>query len=106
MKISLLLICTIIPLLAGCNSSQPLTPEKHQGRDETNKLEGASAVGYDGTAIRKSVDKTLNRNDDHNRNLDNQNGQLMLSRRTDQSSSRFEGKNYTSIQEGMWKIRR
>ena len=60
-----------VALLAGCNSSQPTSPEKHQGRQETQKLEGASAVGYDGTAIRKNVDSTLNRNDDHNKKLDN-----------------------------------
>lgn len=71
MKSSILIICMIIPLLAGCNSSQPPAAEKYQGRDETKKLEGASAVGYDGTAIRKNVDNTLNRNDDHNQILNN-----------------------------------
>lgn len=70
MKTFLILICTIIPLLAGCNSSQPAA-EKYQGREGTKKLEGASAVGYDGTAIRKNVDNTLNRNDEHNQNLGN-----------------------------------
>lgn len=71
MKTFLLMICTIIPLLAGCNSSKPPAPEKYQGREGTKKLEGASAAGYDGTAIRKSVDNTLNKSDDHNQNLDN-----------------------------------
>lgn len=71
MKTFLLMICTIIPLLGGCTSSQPPAPQKYEGREGTMKLEGASAAGYDGTAIRKSVDNTLNKNDDHNLNLDN-----------------------------------
>jgi len=70
MKTTVIFFC-FVTLLAGCNSSQPTSPEKHQGRQETQKLEGASAVGYDGSAIRKNVDSTLNRNDDHNKNLDN-----------------------------------
>jgi hypothetical protein len=71
MKTFFLLLCTIIPLLTGCNSGQSQTPQKYLGRDETKTLEGASAVGYDGPAIRKNVDKTLNRNDEHNQNLNN-----------------------------------
>jgi hypothetical protein len=65
-------IMTLISLLlAGCSSSsQTPVPEKSQGRPETKTIEGASAVGYDGKAIRKSVDTNLNRNDEHNQELD------------------------------------
>lgn len=70
MKTTFLMIC-LVSLLSGCNSGQSPTPEKYQGRQETRKLEGASAVGYDGTAIRKNVDNSLNKNDEHNQNLDN-----------------------------------
>jgi PBP1b-binding outer membrane lipoprotein LpoB len=73
MNTSILMIVTIILLLAGCSSNQPPAPEKYQGREETKKLEGASAVGYDGTAIRKNVDNTLNKSEEHNQNLDNEN---------------------------------
>ncbi len=70
MKNRIIMLCTIA-FLAGCSSSsQPQRGEKYQGREETKKLEGASAVGYDGTAVRKSVDGTLNKNDDHNQDLD------------------------------------
>lgn len=72
MKNRTIMLCTIA-LLAGCSSSsQPQSgeKEKYQGREETKKLEGASAVGYDGTAVRKSVDNTLNKNEDHNQDLD------------------------------------
>lgn len=55
---------------AGCNSSQPPLAEKYQGREESKKLEGAAAVGYDGTAIRKNVDNTLNKTDDRGQEMD------------------------------------
>ncbi|ACM18755.1 hypothetical protein Geob_0386 [Geotalea daltonii FRC-32] len=68
---TIILLCAITTILAGCSSSsQPQGGEKYQGREETKKLEGASAVGYDGTAIRKNVDNTLNKNDDRNQDLD------------------------------------
>jgi hypothetical protein len=66
----ILLLCTAAVCLAGCSTSEQQSAEKYQGREETRKLEGASAAGYDGTAVRKSVDNTLNKNDDHNRDLD------------------------------------
>jgi hypothetical protein len=72
MKNGIIMLCTIA-FLAGCSSSsqpQSREKEKYQGREETKKLEGALAVGYDGTAIRKNVDNTLNKNDDHNQDLD------------------------------------
>ena len=65
------MICTVAALLAGCSTSdQPQSGEKSQGREETKTLEAASAVGYDGRTIRKSVDNTLNKNDDRNQELD------------------------------------
>lgn len=71
MKNRIILLCTVAAFLAGCSSSsQPQSGEKDQGREETKKLEAASAVGYDGKAVRKSVDNTLNKNDDHNQDLD------------------------------------
>ncbi|WP_243372240.1 hypothetical protein [Geotalea sp. SG265] len=68
---AIIVLCVIATILAGCSSSsQPQDVEKYQGREETKKLEGASAVGYDGMAIRRNVDNTLNKNDDHNQDLD------------------------------------
>jgi hypothetical protein len=62
-------------LLVGCTSSpqqqQPVA-QKDQGRPETKKIEAATAVGYDGAAIRKNVDNTLNKNDDHLKETDKQ----------------------------------
>jgi hypothetical protein len=71
MNSRIIMLCTIVVFLAGCNSSnQPQSGEKYQGREETKKLEGASAVGYDGKAIRKNVDNTLNKNEERNQELD------------------------------------
>jgi hypothetical protein len=56
--------------MAGCNSSKPPVVEKYQGREETKKLEGASAGGYDGTAIRRNVDTTLNKTDERGLEMD------------------------------------
>ena len=61
----------LVVIMAGCSSSnQPQSPDKSDGRVETKTLEGASVVGYDGKAIRKSVDNTLDKTDDHTKNLD------------------------------------
>ena len=60
----------LFTLLTGCSSSGQQATEKYQGRPETKKLEGASAVGYDGAAIRKNVDNTLDKTDGHANDLD------------------------------------
>ena len=70
MKILLALLCTAVALVTGCSSSSQPAGGEQQGRGETKTLEGASAVGYDGKAIRKSVDHSLNNNDAHNQELD------------------------------------
>ena len=66
----LIVVFCVVLALVGCNSSTQSAGEGYQGRSETKKLEGASAVGYDGTAIRKNVDNTLNKTDDHGQELD------------------------------------
>jgi hypothetical protein len=64
------LICSVVAFLAGCSFSDRQSAEKYVGRTETKKIEGASGVGYDGTAMRKSVDNALDKNDSHNDELD------------------------------------
>jgi hypothetical protein len=69
----IVMMCAIALLLAGCSPSSPPQSQaapQQQGRRETKGLEGASAVGYDGKAIRRSVDTTLNKNDDRNQELE------------------------------------
>jgi len=58
------LIIMMMALLSfGCSKTEERA--KYEGRSETKKLQGADAAGYDGTAIRKSVDNTLNKTDEH-----------------------------------------
>lgn len=63
-----LLITMMALLLFGCRKTEE--QPKYEGRSETKKLQGADAAGYDGTAIRKSVDNTLNKTDQHNETID------------------------------------
>jgi hypothetical protein len=71
MKKALIIASMGAALLAGCSSSKaPQENGTDQGRAETKTLEGASAAGYNGSAVRKTVDTTLNNNDAHNREID------------------------------------
>jgi hypothetical protein len=63
----LLFLMMIAALLFGCSKAEEPRP-KYEGRSESKRLQGA--VGYDGTAIRKSVDNTLNKTDQHNESAD------------------------------------
>jgi hypothetical protein len=65
---------TLLALLTtGCGPEPtPPQPKPDTGRPETRSLEAASAVGYDGKAIRQKVDKGLDANDDYNRKLQEQ----------------------------------
>lgn len=64
------IIMSCFLLLAACNNNQQPAADRYQGRKETKQLEGASAAGYDGTAVRKSVDTLLDKNDDRKQELD------------------------------------
>jgi len=63
-----LFIMILAVLSFGCSKAEERA--KYEGRSETKKLQGADAAGYDGTAIRKSVDNTLNKTDQHNDTVD------------------------------------
>lgn len=73
MKVNRYCCCAFVAMLFGCSSSQQQpVAAKDTGRVETKKLEAATAVGYDGAAIRKNVDATLNQNDNRNKDIDKQ----------------------------------
>ena len=62
-------------LLAGCGDepAQPQAatpPPADTGRPETRNLQAADAVGYDGQALRKTVDKMLDKRDEQNKALE------------------------------------
>jgi hypothetical protein len=59
-------------LLAGCGDppAEPKAETPPPGRPETQKLEAAGAAGYDGKALRRSVDHMLDTNDAKQKELD------------------------------------
>lgn len=59
-------------LLQACSQEPPPAKVPDTGRPETRKLEAADAIGYNGKAIRKNVDKALDGNDAHNAELEKQ----------------------------------
>ena len=65
---------SLLALLTAACSPEPTPPQAQPdtGRPETRSLEAASAVGYDGKAIRQKVDKGLDANDEYNRKLQEQ----------------------------------
>jgi hypothetical protein len=57
-------------LSCGSGSPAPKAKDTSQGRSETRVVEGASAAGYDGSQMRKKIDKTLDRNDERNKEIE------------------------------------
>jgi len=54
--------------VVSCGSGSPVPKAKDipQGRAETKALEGATAAGYNGSQMRKKIDRVLDRNDERN----------------------------------------
>jgi len=55
--------------VSGCDYMKK-ADEKYEGRSETVNVQALDAVGYNGTAIRKNVDKVLNQNDERNKQIE------------------------------------
>jgi len=68
------LSCLVFTMLfiLGCGSGNPAPKAKDvpQGRAETKVVEGATAAGYNGSQMRKKIDKTLDRNDERNKEIE------------------------------------
>ena len=80
MKVLLLLTCVTIAfatvlLSSGCQketvATNPDPKPNNASREKTKPLQAADLVGYDGTKLRKSVDKIIQNNDKHNKDLEN-----------------------------------
>ena len=61
-------------LNCGSGSPAPKAKDVPQGRSETKVVEGASAAGYNGNMMRKKIDKTLDRNDERNKEIEKSTG--------------------------------
>ena len=66
-RLFVVFICIMI-FIAGCGPGTPevSAPSKATGRIGTRGLEAASAAGYNGAAVRRSVDSMLDRTDARN----------------------------------------
>ena len=64
-----------IVLSSGCQKKTVATnPDSQRNKElheNTKPLQAADFVGYDGTQLRKSVDKIMQGNDKHNKELEN-----------------------------------
>jgi hypothetical protein len=64
-----------ILLSSGCQketvNKNPDSQPNNELHENTKPLQAADLVGYDGTKLRKSVDKIIQDNNKHNKELDN-----------------------------------
>jgi len=71
MKMAVIALLFALVFLSGCGAGKSVSSDTGDtkpaaGRTDTRAIEAASAVGYDGSAMRRSVDKALNKNDERN----------------------------------------
>jgi len=71
MKTVVIALSFLLVFMFGCGadkskSSDSGSTQPSPGRPDTRGIEAATAVGYDGAAMRRSVDKALNQNDARN----------------------------------------
>ena len=69
------IIFSTLLLSSGCQkktaATNPNSQSKTEFHENTKPLQAADLVGYDGTKLRKSVDKITNGNDKHNQEIEN-----------------------------------
>ena len=67
-----LLVMPVSVFIAGCDYLKEAQNkyDNYEGRPETVNVQALDAVGYSGTAVRKSVDKVLDMNDQRNQGLE------------------------------------
>ena len=66
------LIISIALFAAGCDYLKEARNQdsQYKGRKETVNVQALDAVGYNGTAVRKSVDKILDQNDQRQKEIE------------------------------------
>ena len=69
------IIFSTLLLSSGCQkktaATNPNSQSKAELHENTKPLQAADLVGYDGTKLRKSVDKITKANDKHNKEIEN-----------------------------------
>lgn len=69
-RLSCLVFAMLFVLSCGSGSPAPKAKDVPQGRPETRVVEGASAVGYNGSQMRKKIDKVIDRTEERSREID------------------------------------
>jgi hypothetical protein len=69
-RLSAIAISIVFVLSCGSNNPAPKAKDTPQGRAETKSVEGATAVGYNGSQMRKKIDKVLDQNDERNKEIE------------------------------------
>jgi len=68
------IIFSTLLLSSGCQkktaATNPNSQSKAESHENTKPLQAADLVGYDGTKLRKSVDKITEANDKHNQEIE------------------------------------
>jgi hypothetical protein len=68
------LMCSVFAILyilaCGFGDPAPRAKGTPEGRPETKVVESASAAGYNGSQMRKKIDKTLDQNDARNKEIE------------------------------------
>jgi hypothetical protein len=74
LSVAAITFATIL-LSSGCQkttvTTNPGSQRNNELHEKTKPLQAADLVGYDGTKLRKSVDKIIQENDKHNKELEN-----------------------------------
>jgi hypothetical protein len=74
LSVAVISFATIL-LSSGCQKQtvarNPDSQRKNELHEKTKPLQAADLAGYDGTQLRKSVDKIIQGNDKHNKELEN-----------------------------------
>ncbi len=65
-----LLFLALFVVSCSSGSPSPKAGDTTQGRPGPKIVEGASAVGYNGSQMRKKIDRVLDRNDERNREIE------------------------------------
>ncbi|MGE5843576.1 MAG: hypothetical protein ACM32K_01625 [Syntrophaceae bacterium] len=73
-RLSCLVFAMLFVFSCGSGSPAPKAKDAPQGRPETRVVEGASPAGHNGSMMRKKIDKTLDRSDERNKEIEKSTG--------------------------------
>jgi hypothetical protein len=69
-RLTCVVFAILFTLSCGSGSPAPKAQSNSEGRSETKAVEAASAAGYNGSQMRKKIDKTLDQNEARNKEIE------------------------------------